>query len=126
MIKVIKIDSYEETKKAFLDKEIPFGAFHFCSAAFDGDNVIGECFYEYKNDSVVIKDIFPKNDLMLVDGILRSVFFVASNNGIEKSFFEKDELSPIFKKLGFLINEEEKSLKLKKIFETCEGCKGNC
>ena len=126
MIKVIKLDSYEATKNAFAEKNISFGAFHFCSAAFDGEKKIGECFYEYKDDCVIIKDIFPKNDFLLIDGILRSVFFVASNNGIEKAVFLNDELTPIFKKLGFLLDEKEKSLKLKKIFETCEGCKERC
>ncbi len=123
MIRVIQLDNYEATKEAFAQKGVPFGPFHFCSASFDGDKKIGECFYEYKNDAVIIKDIFPKNDFLLLDGILRSVFFVASNKGVEKAFYENSEHKVLFEKLGFLLDEKYKSLKIKKIFETCEGCK---
>jgi hypothetical protein len=123
MIKVVQLDSYEETKSAFNSKGIEFGPFHFCSAVFDGEEKIGECFYKYDDDCVIIKDIFPKGDLLLIDGILRSVFFVASNKGIENAFYENKELEPIYEKLGFLLDKDYKSLKLKKIFEACSGCK---
>ncbi len=123
MIKVVQLDSYEETKRVFGDKKIEFGPFHFCSVALDGEEKIGECLYKYDNGSVIIKEISPKNDFLLVDGILRSVFFVASNKGIEEAFYENEEHETIFEKLGFLLDKNNKSLKLKKIFEACEGCK---
>ncbi len=123
MIKVVQLNDYEETKNAFNTKGIEFGPFHFCSAVFDGDEKIGECFYKYDNDRVIIKDIFPKDDIILVDSILRSVFFVASNKGIENAFYENEELETVYEKLGFLLDKKLKSLKLKKIFESCAGCK---
>ena len=54
---------------------------------------------------------------------MRCVFFVASNKGIDNAFYENEELESIYEKLGFLLDKDSKSLKLKKIFEACSGCK---
>lgn len=122
MIEVNVIKDFYETKKIFEENSISFENNCFCMAAKDGEETLGICLFKYENDSVIIKDIKPRNDLLMADGVLRSTFFVASNKNIEKAFFDNDDIVEIFKKLDFIDNIYDKSLKIKKIFDSCGCC----
>lgn len=125
MIEVNVIKDFFETKKIFEDYNIVFGENCYCMSAKDGEDVLGICLFKYEEDSVIIKELQPRNDLSIIDGVLRSTFFVASNRKIEKAFYDNDNLINVFEKLDFIDNIENKSLKLKKIFDSCGCCNKN-
>ena len=122
MIEVNILKDFYETKKIFEDNSIKFENNCFCMAAKDGEQTLGFCLFKYENDVVLIKELHPRNDLMMADGVLRSTFFVASNRGIEKAFYDNRDIEPMLKKLDFIDNTQYKSLKIKKIFDSCGCC----
>lgn len=122
MIEVNILKDFYETKKIFEDNSIKFENNCFCMAAKDGEQILGFCLFKYENDFVLIKELHPRNDLMMADGVLRSTFFVASNRGIEKAFYDNRDIEPMLKKLDFVDNTQYKSLKIKKIFDSCGCC----
>ena len=124
MITINLIKDFFETKNIFEKYNTLFGTNCFCMAAKDNEDTLCLCLFKYSDDSVIIKDIQPRNDIMMADGILRSTFFVASNRGIEKAYYDNIEIEEMLDKLGFILNKKEKSLMLKKIFESCCGCSG--
>lgn len=122
MITVNTLKDFYETKQIYDKYNITFEPNCFCMAAKDGEEILGICLFKYEQDSVIIKEIMPRNDIMMADGVLRSTFFVASNKGIEKAFFDNESLEEIFTKLDFILDKNQKELKLKKIFDSCCGC----
>lgn len=122
MIEVNVVKDFYETKKIFEEYNVLFQENCYCMSAKDGNELLGICLFKYDEDSVIIKELQPRNDLSIIDGVLRSTFFVASNRNIEKAFFDNDNLTDIFRKLDFIENIENKSLKLKKIFDSCGCC----
>ena len=122
MIEVNVIKDFYESKNIFNKYNIVFENNCFCMAAKDKEEILALCLFKYDNDSVIIKELQPRNDLLMLDGVLRSTFFVATNRKMEKAFFDNDDLTDIFKKLDFIDNIDIKSLKLKKIFDSCGCC----
>lgn len=122
MITVNTLKDFYETKQVFEKYNVVFEPNCFCMAAKDGEETLGICLFKYEQESVIIKELQPRNDVMMADGVLRSTFFVASNRGIEKAYFDNDELENMLEKLDFILDKQEKSLKLKKIFDSCCSC----
>lgn len=90
--------------------------------AFDYGNVIGYGIYHYKDDYVIINYIDSKDDLCLYDGIVRSILFLAFNNGINKAIFTLDDTSFI-EKLKFVNNGQKCINNIDKILSNCKNCK---
>lgn len=91
--------------------------------AFNSDEIIGYCVYSLNETSITVKYLFPTNDFMLADGILRSALHVADFRGISKAYYSETAPLSVFEKLGFIRDSAEKTLKIEKLHESC--CK-NC
>lgn len=108
---------YDLIKKLNIDDDIISVA-----EAVDKGNVIGFGIYHYKNDYVIINYLDSKGDLYLYDGIIRSILFLAFNNGINKAIFMLDDTSDI-ERLKFVENGEKCIDNIDKILSNCKSCK---
>lgn len=93
------------------------------SEALNGGKADGFGIYKLEPDLITVYKISDNNDLMLADGILRSILFLAASRGVEKAVFENDA-PDIAKKLG-LIKSCNILEPISDIFGGCESCKAN-
>jgi len=91
-------------------------------SAFDGAESIGTCLYDITDTAITIRNIVPSNDLTMADSMLRSALFIAANRGIMEAYFSEPVGVELIKRLGFLGNEEEKTIDITNLFNPC-GCK---
>ena len=84
------------------------------------DEVLGVCLFEITTDKITIGKIVPEADIMLADGLLRSALHVAISRGITAAFFGDSANFDLLKRLNFIGDETEKSLKFEKLTEC--GC----
>ena len=89
--------------------------------ATDNDAVIGMGIYhmDFENGEVVIDYCEWNDDILLLDGIIRSILFLVYMRGIDKARFSESIKSECTK-LGFVKGD---SLRLDKISDVLDGCK---
>ncbi len=91
-------------------------------AALDGENCLGTCLYDITDSSVTIRMLDPATDLTMADSMLRSALFIAANRGIMEAYFKEPVEAELIKRLGFLGNEDNKTIDITNLFNPC-GCK---
>ena len=108
--------------QAFFEKEgLPFSETSNCLCAKDKAEVLGYCLFDIEKGRMIIRAIEPQNDLMLLDGVLRSTLHIAASRELEEATFTDKAPEKIFKTLGFL--KEDGTLNISKLFEShCNGC----
>lgn len=123
MLQILK----QENKQGYLAKLAELGLAPenvSISEAIDGENVTGFGIYELTSDSIVIHGIEPENDLVLFDGIARSVMFLAVLKGIEKAEYRGNTRKNAAL-LKFITDEKPYLEPISSIFNGCEGCRHN-
>ncbi len=93
--------------------------------ALDGKNVIGFIAYAYEAEKTIVYDYDDGNDLMLCDGLIRSVMFKSVLKGIDVMEFRlPDDSKKInLKKLKFLADNSNICENLNGFMNACEHCK---
>ncbi len=91
------------------------------SEAVDGEKVGGFGIYSLSSEQITVYKISYGGDLMLGDGLIRSILFLAALKGIEKAVFENgsDELPQRL----CMIKEGNVLEPVSEIFGGCESCK---
>lgn len=91
------------------------------SEAVDGEKVGGFGIYSLSSEQLTVYKISYGGDLMLGDGLIRSILFLAALKGVEKAVFENgsDELPS---KLC-MIKEGNVLEPVSEVFGGCESCK---
>ncbi len=91
------------------------------SEAVDDGEVGGFGIYEMASDVVTVYKISYGGDLMLGDGIIRSILFLAALKGIERAEFENgsDELPRRLR----MINDGNVLEPISEVFGGCEECR---
>ncbi len=109
--------------RAIFEKEgLEFKEESDCLCAKDKEEVLGYCLFDIKENTMTIRAIEPQNDLMLLDGVLRSTLHIAASRNIEKAVWSDKAPEKIFKTLGFVT--EENTLNINKLYESgCSCCK---
>lgn len=100
---------------------IEMGDDRIAAVAKFGSEVLGYCLFELTKEKLTVLALVPDDDIMLADGILRSALHVGVANEVMKAYYADSAPEAVFKKLGF-IGEEEKSLLVEKLFQSCGGC----
>ena len=122
MLQILK----REDKSPYLDEILKLGLSEneiAISEAVDGDSVLGYALYKISPEAIEIYKISPQNDLLLFDGIVRSILFLAVLKGVERAEFKLSNLTEA-KKLGFA--DENGILEdISSVFSECKGCKHN-
>lgn len=93
--------------------------------ALDGDKAIGFIAYAYEAERTVVYDCDDGGDLMLCDGLVRSVMLKSAMKGIETMVFELPDaakLAPLVK-LRFLAEGSRVCENIDGFLNACEHCK---
>lgn len=123
MLQILK----QENKQGYLTKLAELGLEPEkinISEAVDGGKVTGFGIYVFADDSIVINCIEPQNDLVLFDGIARSVMFLAVLKGIEKAEYRGNTCKNA-KLLKFITDEKPYLEPISSVFNGCQGCRHN-
>ena len=123
MLQIIKkdgVDGYEDVLKSLGLSEADGVSI---SEAVNGDIIDGYGIYRLEPEQITVYKISDGGDLMLSDGIIRSILFLAAMKGVEKAVFELGSDEPA-KKLR-LIKEGNILEPISDIFGGCESCKGS-
>ena len=118
----LKTTDNTEAKRLFEKEGLSFNDCSDCLCAKDKDEVLGYCLFDIKDKEMTIRAIEPQNDLMLLDGVLRSTLHIAASRNLEKAVWADKAPEKIFKTLGFVT--EENTLNINKLYESgCSCCK---
>lgn len=118
----LKTTDKNEAKAIFEKEGIAYTQYSDCLCAKDKDEVLGYCLFDITDGEMTIRAIEPQNDLMLLDGVLRSTLHIAASRNIEKAVWSDKAPEKIFKTLGFVT--EENTLNINKLYESgCSCCK---
>ncbi|HRR76525.1 MAG: hypothetical protein IJK31_09710 [Ruminococcus sp.] len=92
--------------------------------AMDRGEAIGFIAYSYEGDHTVVYDMDDGGDLMLCDGLVRSVLFKSCLKGIGKAVFDMDESRlEKLRKLHFLLPGSNTAENIDSFMNGCEHCK---
>ena len=110
---------YEELKKAAGSTELHI------TEALDRGSVIGYIAYSYGTDKTVVYGLDDGGDLMLCDGLVRSVMLKSVLKGIKHMLFELDDSAKFdaLKKLRFLSGDSRQCSDLDSFMNGCQSCK---
>ena len=122
MITLKTVETRDEAKPFFEKESLEYSEFSDCLCAKDGQEVLGYCLFDIKDGQMTVRAIEPQNDLMLLDGVLRSVLHIAASRNLEEAICGEKAPIGIFKTLGFL--KEDNKLNISKLYESkCCSCK---
>ena len=110
---------YDELKKSAGNAEL-----HITEALDKGD-VIGFIAYSYGTDRTIVYDYDDGGDMMLCDGLVRSVMLKSVLKGINHMLFELSDSSKfdVLKKLRFVVGDSRQCTDLGSFMNGCEHCK---
>lgn len=118
----LKLTEKGEAELFYKKEGLPFGDTSNCLCAKDRDEVLGYCLFDINDDTMIIRAIEPQNDLMLLDGVLRSTLHIAATRELESATFADKAPEKTFKTLGFL--KDDGTLNINKLHESgCNCCK---
>ncbi|MCD7727690.1 MAG: hypothetical protein LUH08_00975 [Ruminococcus sp.] len=107
---------FEELSKFGLDEDLTLVV-----ESYDKGEVNGYGFYHLEGDSVSIDYIESYQDLILFDGIVRSILFKAMLSGIDKAVFSDVQLGK-FQMLGFVQNNYKTLDSIGDFLSKCKSC----
>ena len=118
----LKTTDKNEAKAIFEKEGLDFSECSDCLCAKDKDEILGYCLFDIKDGEMNIRAIEPQNDLMLLDGILRSTLHIASSRDIKSAIWSDKAPEKIFRTLGFVADDNK--LNINKLYESgCSCCK---
>ncbi len=122
MLKILPINEKEKVNNFYQQKNLIYNDSSGMIVASLNDETLGYATFDLFDDKIIITDIFPLNDIMLADGILRSALHIADFRGVKEAFYNNEKLTSLLNKLGFIKNTEKMSIKIEKLHESCCGC----
>ena len=122
MISVLPVRDQSEVKKLFDAHNLEFGQFSGAVSAVCEGEILGYCLFELDSEKMTVLEIQPQHDLSLADGILRSALHNAVCAKVMRAEYNETSPVKVFEKLGFILNQEEKTLNIMKLFESCHSC----
>ncbi len=123
MVEVLKISDINVIKSTYAAKNIKYESGDMLIAATEQENVIGQILFSANKEEIVLKYAEPKEDILLLDGLVRSMLHFASENCIQKAFYEDTAPVGQLKKLNFIDDFDNKTLKMLGLLGSCANCK---
>ena len=93
-----------------------------CLLVKERENVIALCLFELDNKGITVLHLEPADDISLADFTLRSSLHIAAERCAMDARFADSAPVEILHKLGFVLDREEKTLDIDKLFKSCCGC----
>ena len=122
MISVLPVKDKAYIKELFDNLGMVYNEFSGAVEATCNNEKLGFAIYYLDNEKMTVLDIEPKNDLALADGILRSALHNAVCAKVMKAYYNDNSPVQIFEKLKFILDENEKTLNINNLFESCCSC----
>jgi hypothetical protein len=122
MIEIHPLREKDKLAKLYVESNVKMNENSMAVVCADGEDVLGFCLFDMLADSLVVHSLEPQNNLMLLDGILRSALHVGVENGIMSAFYSENAPKDVFSKLKFIKNEENRELNVDKLFSSCKNC----
>lgn len=123
MVEVLKITDEDVIKSVYATKNIEYNCGDMLIAATENGNIIGQILFSANREAVTLKFAEPSEDILLLDGLVRSMLHFASENCIVKAFYEDTAPVEKLKKLSFIEDFDNKSLKMLGLLGSCANCK---
>lgn len=123
MIEVLKVENTEVIKETYFAKKIEYNDGDMLICATQNKNVIGQVLFSCNAKEITLKYAEPKEDILLLDGLIRSMLHYASENCIENAFYTDTAPIEQLNKLRFIEDMNNKSLKMLGLLGSCENCK---
>ena len=123
MITLMPERDKDTVKEIFVSKNIEYNENAGCVLAKSGEEILGMCLYCLDDKSMTVLHIEPKDDIMLLDGILRSTIHTATEKFVLNIKYADDSYEEVFEKLGFIKDKTAKSLDADKLFKGCNCSK---
>lgn len=101
-------------------------SFHITEAV-DKDKVIGFIAYSYETDKTIVYDYDDGGDLMLCDGLVRSVIFKSCLKAVEVVEFQLSDEKKYadLRKLKFLAENSKTAENIDSFMNGCQDCRHN-
>lgn len=117
-------EKFDNTGYEYITEQAGINNVHITEAMEQG-NATGFIAYAYESERTVVYDYDDNGDLMLCDGLVRSVMFKSVLKGIETMVFEIADKSKFenLKKLHFLSGDSNICENLDGFMNTCESCR---
>ncbi len=125
MITVLPVLDKNELEAIYNEYNKPFCENSSATVARQGDEKLGVCLFDISNEEITITEISPLEDIMLVDGILRSALHIADYRSINKAYYNNERLKNVLETLDFIKNPTENSLKIEKLHQSSCNCEKN-
>lgn len=122
MITVLPENNERITEAVFKEKGIPFTEDSGMVTAKSGGEILGRCLYYLSETRMTVLSLEPENDLLMADGILRSALHISAERFVMDAVYGENTDGEIFRKLGFIKDEKERTLDIDKLFGGC-SCK---
>ena len=97
----------------------------YLTEAMDGEQVTGYIVYAYEPDAVAVHAVDDGGDLMLCDGLVRSVLFKGLLRGLNKGVFRLQDTAMLDKMrtLRFVNNGQNTLENIAEIMDNCKSCR---
>ena len=122
MISVLPVKEKSEIEKLFSNHSLSVTEFSGAVSAVCEGETLGYCLFELDNKKMTILEIEPKNDLSLADGILRSALHNAVCAKVIRAEYLESSPVELFRKLDFILDKDERTLDISKLFKSCHSC----
>lgn len=123
MIEVLKTEDKDLIKETYSAKNIEYNDGDMLISATENGVIIGQILFSATDKEIILKYAEPKEDILLLDGLVRSMLHFASENCIEKAFYTDSAPIEQLNKLRFIDDLDNKSLKMLGLLGSCENCK---
>lgn len=91
--------------------------------AFDGERVIGYIAYSYERDRTVVHGMDDGGDIMLCDGLVRSVIFKSCLKAIDTLVFGSPDCLENLRRLKFITGDSFIVENIDRFMNGCKDCK---
>lgn len=97
----------------------------YLTEAMDGEQVTGYIIYAYEPDAVAVHVVDDGGDLMLCDGLVRSVLFKGMLRGLNRGVFHLTDEAMMVKMrtLRFVKNDGNIVENIVEIMDNCKSCR---
>lgn len=119
MISISPVNDCDFLKKLFDEFDLKINEKSSAVVALFDKERLGACLYDIDDKGILIRELSPKDDIMLADGILRSALHVAAERSAMDARYDANMQFEIFEKLGFILNKEERTINIDKLFGGC-------
>lgn len=122
MITVLLEKDRDRLERLYFESGEDFTGNSEAVVAKDGEDRLGFCLFTLDEEKIAIGKLEPTDDLSLADGVLRSALHVAVTNGILSARYTDSAPVEVLRHLDFIENDENKGVRIDKLFSTCQNC----